>query len=253
MGDAARVRDSQFITPCARTYYDQRGGAACAAQGIQFILLDRLRSPSRSRILDMIEKKVEIGQGVPTLLCEHWATLSGDLAGCIRQYIPSQLRGLVSVDDILHDVWLDAVRQLRGYAHENYDGLYNWLRRIAIGKTVDAVRTLTCKRQGGCDNTLPQVAVNSSLFDVFGVIPSKVRTPSSLCAIVESIGSVRRVLSKLREPARTMVQMHYLEGASDHEIAKLFNVTLGTVRSLIHRSRLKLRRLLGSSSKFYSK
>jgi RNA polymerase sigma-70 factor (ECF subfamily) len=56
---------------------------------------------------------------------------------------------------------------------------------------------------------------------------------------------LHRALARLSAEHRAVLVMKELEGQKYEEIAEALNVSLGTIRSRLHRARLELRELLG--------
>ena len=60
-------------------------------------------------------------------------------------------------------------------------------------------------------------------------------------------GELWDTVARLPEKLRTVVHLHYAEGYSTEEIAALLGVPAATVRTRLHRARLKLKDLLGGN------
>jgi RNA polymerase sigma-70 factor (ECF subfamily) len=69
-------------------------------------------------------------------------------------------------------------------------------------------------------------------------------TPASLVLVREDQDLVRRSVAKLPPAQREAVTLRYLQELSIGEVAKLTKRTAGAVRILLHRGRVRLRRVL---------
>ncbi len=70
------------------------------------------------------------------------------------------------------------------------------------------------------------------------------RGPAELAEIAQRWARVKRALEQLPERERAAITLRDIEGLETREVAKLLEITEGTVRSQIASARMKLRRLV---------
>lgn len=175
------------------------------------------------------------------------------LRRCIRKQVPSKFKTLISVEDILQDVWLEARQQLGAFVFVNDQATRQWLLRIAVGAAVRMVRSQNRERRGGKHIPVKGFGGSgSTLEDVIKRVSSPMRTPSSEVASRQSIVLIQAALNDLVEPHRTIMRRHILEGSSARDIARDMRLTIGAVRGIIRRSRAKMKETLGEATRFYS-
>jgi len=97
----------------------------------------------------------------------------------VRQFIASQIpdrfRALVSAEDVLQEVWIDAFRM----NHESIDHLDAWLSRAARSKLIDTIRAMqTAKRGGQWHQMLPGATTKSYMAFFNRVQDGDGKTPS---------------------------------------------------------------------------
>jgi RNA polymerase sigma-70 factor (ECF subfamily) len=68
--------------------------------------------------------------------------------------------------------------------------------------------------------------------------------PDRHLEVKDSVSVVRRVISEMPEPQRTVVTMRDLEGFSNEEVADTLKIADGTVRVILSRGRSKIREVL---------
>lgn len=78
----------------------------------------------------------------------------------------------------------------------------------------------------------------------FGLAEDYEQNPASLYAISEEKEELHRTVLSLPEKVRRVITLHYFEELSVAEIAKIMNISVGTVKSQLHEGRKKLRKEL---------
>ncbi|MCZ6654338.1 MAG: hypothetical protein O7D91_15095 [Planctomycetota bacterium] len=171
----------------------------------------------------------------------------------ILSRIPRRLRAVISPDDVLQDVRLAVRAQLEVFKGTTEKAMNTWLTRLTTGCTLDAIKSeMRIKRGGGAHAINQSVLERSSVPDLFGVIPSPQRTPSSLAATDEAILHALDSLKWLNPQEAVIVRMYYLNEMSERRIAECLKCRLTVVRGIIWRTRSFLAATMGDPSKFYS-
>jgi RNA polymerase sigma-70 factor (ECF subfamily) len=134
----------------------------------------------------------------------------------------------------------DAVQEAFFSAYRNMEGfrggsVRSWLSRIAINAAMDAQRL---KKRRPAD---PYPELEDDTWQP-PADPSADPVTSSLTA--ERHRALNRALAQITDDQRTAIVLYDVEGYDYAEIAGLTGVSVGTVKSRIHRGRLALRGLL---------
>jgi RNA polymerase sigma-70 factor (ECF subfamily) len=164
--------------------------------------------------------------------------MGGDTAAfgqLVRRYQDRLFTGLVHVvscpeeaEDVVQDAFVQAMRKLGTFRGDS--SFFTWLYRIAINialhrhrrrrpeTSIDAARVLT-----GDDPVDPG------------------DHPQDRMLREERAAAVTRALAQLSEEFRVVLVLRDLEGFDYQSIAKILGVSLGTVRSRLHRARSLMR------------
>jgi RNA polymerase sigma-70 factor, ECF subfamily len=134
----------------------------------------------------------------------------------------------------------DAVQEAFFSAYRNMDGfrggsVRSWLSRIAINAAMDAQRL---KKRRPAD---PYPELEDDTWQP-PADPSADPVTTSLTA--ERHRALNRALAQITDDQRTAIVLYDVEGYDYAEIAGLTGVSVGTVKSRIHRGRLAMRGLL---------
>jgi len=145
--------------------------------------------------------------------------------------------------DLTQDVFFQAWRKI-----ENYDGrakFSTWLHRIALNAVVSHHRKVTAEKRGGASVPLSFGAeeMQEPGADHRPGLAAITR-PDQLAEVAELHSRVLDAIEALEPEFRQSVLMRDVDGLSYEEIAELLEISVGTVRSRIHRGRSKLRQVL---------
>jgi RNA polymerase sigma-70 factor (ECF subfamily) len=150
----------------------------------------------------------------------------------IYRFVRAQVNDDATAEDITAQVFFKALRSARTFRAE---GSYEaWLFRIAQNSITSWYK----------DSQRSDIAVEK-MPESADPAPS----PASHLILEEARGALWRTVAQLPPTQREVVAMRYLSDLSVDEIAKLTRRTRGAVRILLHRARLKLRRLLGGAGR----
>jgi RNA polymerase sigma-70 factor (ECF subfamily) len=131
-------------------------------------------------------------------------------------------------NDILQEVFVNIWRRI-----EQYDmgkgRLFTWMMNIARNASIDTLRSK------GYQNSRKNQSIQENV-DTLQV--SDVIQPG-----VDTIG-LRKVLEKLKDEQRVLIELAYFKGYTHEEIAELEKIPLGTVKTRIRNALIQLRELL---------
>lgn len=152
---------------------------------------------------------------------------------CVRGFLHAVCYDRQAVDDLAQETFLRALA-----AAGRYDPQYpmrGWLMTIARRLSINHGEKTKRRRPE------PGVELNQ-------LSDRKHDAPGSQLEQDEqqdlTRGLIDQALTKLTEPQRTTIVMHYQQGLALDQIAGLLDMRLGTVKSHLHRGRKRMRELL---------
>ena len=135
--------------------------------------------------------------------------------------------------DALQDTFLSAYQSVGQF--EGRCEVYTWLYRIGVNAALSYKR----KRRRACSLSISDDGKILEPVDL-----SRASEPSQALFSAEQFTTVWEALSRLTTNDRALLVMKDMEGHRYQEVADLLKVPIGTVRSRLHRARLKLWKLL---------
>ena len=141
--------------------------------------------------------------------------------------------------DATQDAFIHAYKAMRSYR----GGIFrSWLLRITANASYDILR----RQQRRPTTVLPDPADGApELPDVAAVNPDVEATKAEMYRHLE------RALARLPEDQRTAIVLCDVYGMDYNEVAAMTQSALGTVKSRIHRGRLRLRQLLAEHRELF--
>ena len=131
-------------------------------------------------------------------------------------------------NDVLQEVFVNIWRRI-----EQYDAgkgrLFTWMLNIARNASIDTLRSKSYQNS----------RKNQSIQDNVDTI----QVTDVLQPGIDTIG-LRKVLEKLKEEQRILIELAYFKGYTHEEIAELEKLPLGTVKTRIRNALIQLRGLL---------
>jgi len=177
--------------------------------------------------------------------------VAGDFAELLRPHLDRlyrlayRLTGAKSdAEDLLQNVLLKLYE--RSDELSSITDLGPWLGRVLYNRFIDDARKHARMRLSAIDpDSLGPVAVDGSC-------DCEVTQPDALAETEFSITQVQQALAVLSIEHRTVLLMHDAEGYKLHEIQTITGISLGTLKSRLHRARARLRGLLEAEGTFSS-
>lgn len=133
-----------------------------------------------------------------------------------------------AASDVVQDAWLAIVRGLRKL--DDPARFRSWAFRIITNKCVDWTRKRVVQRRATEDLAHCTSAVTDET--------------SSSSTSQEEHRRIRDAVASLPNEQRAIVSLHYLEGMSVKEIARVFSLPVGTVKSRLFHARSCLRQAI---------
>ncbi|MDD3642381.1 MAG: RNA polymerase sigma factor [Candidatus Krumholzibacteria bacterium] len=131
------------------------------------------------------------------------------------------------IDDIVQEVFIRIYRNLGSFGGRS--ALSTWIYSVARNHAINAV-----------SRARPETVPMESAAPLESALPG----PDAELERREALAALERILGGLEGRYREVVELRYLAERRYDEIAELLGVPMGTVKTLLHRARLKMRALL---------
>lgn len=172
---------------------------------------------NENELVDLLQQRSEKAF---TYLYDNY---SGALYGVIHSIIADN----ETSNDVLQDVFVNIWRKI-----ESYDAtkgrLFTWMLNIARNAAIDKIRS-----KGFRDGQK-----NQPLSENVDISIGQTAGPA-----VNDVG-LRKVIGRLKEEQRVLIDLSYFQGFTHEEIAKAMNIPLGTVKTRIRSALIQLRALI---------
>jgi RNA polymerase sigma-70 factor (ECF subfamily) len=130
--------------------------------------------------------------------------------------------------DIVQDTWLAIVRGLRRL--DDPARFRSWAYRIVSNKCADWTRRRVVRRNAATEIQNASATAGNDT--------------STATDSADDVARLRHALAKLPQEQRAILSLHYLDGMSIAEIARVLAVPAGTVKSRLFHARGRLRQTL---------
>ena len=148
---------------------------------------------------------------------------SGALYGVIHSIITDD----ETARDILQDVFVNIWKKIDSY-DPTKGRLFTWMLNIARNAAIDKLRSKAFKEG------LKNQPISENV-DISG--------GSAINPAINDVG-LRKVVSRLKEEQRVLIDLSYFQGFTHEEIARAMNMPLGTVKTRIRSALIQLRTLI---------
>jgi RNA polymerase sigma factor (sigma-70 family) len=157
-----------------------------------------------------------------------YAYLYDKYASALNSIILQIVNDAELANDVLQEVFVNIWRRIEQYDADK-GRLFTWMLNIARNASIDTLRSKSYQNS----------RKNQSIQDNVDTIQVKdVLQPG-----IDTIG-LRKVLEKLKEEQRILIELAYFKGYTHEEIAELEKIPLGTVKTRIRNALIQLRGLL---------
>lgn len=142
----------------------------------------------------------------------------------------SVIIGIVSdrevANDILQEVFIKIWRQIESY-DTSKGRLFTWMLNVARNASIDAIRSK------GYQQSQQNRELTEKIYDVAG----------STQLNTDKIG-LRKIVYKLKEDYRVLVELSFFEGYTQDEISKMLKIPLGTVKTRLRTALIQLKQVI---------
>ncbi|RMF77808.1 MAG: sigma-70 family RNA polymerase sigma factor [Planctomycetota bacterium] len=173
----------------------------------------------------------------------------------IARKLPTDLRGALSPEDVLQDVFLDVAERIGAFRPDGPEAFARWSATIAEHRLIDLVRSRRAAKRGGGRKAVEAAPGDWSqtAIDILGQIAIHEHTPSRSAAGHEAVAAIRTALERINPDYRDALRMRYVEGLSVAQTAERMGRTPQAIHMLCHRGLSELRDVLGPDSDFLSR
>jgi RNA polymerase sigma-70 factor (ECF subfamily) len=166
----------------------------------------------------------------------------------IRSELGDHLRMRLESQDIMQQVYLDALRHIDQFVDRGHDSFFRWLRRIAVNRICDVDRRAFQTVKRGAEVRAADLgAQDASMLGLLDALAGSVTSPSAAADFADRIRLLRQALDQLSEDHRRVIQLRYLSQLNVADTAAKMGRTERAVRSLCVRALIRLRELLGDA------
>lgn len=151
--------------------------------------------------------------------------LYSNYSGALYSIILQVLKDAELANDVLQEVFVNIWRKIEIY-DPSRGRLFTWMLNIARNASIDTLRSKSYQNSQKNQSLSENVDWNR---------PVQTTQPA-----VDNIG-LKKVLEKLRDEYRVLIELAYFKGYTHEEIAELENIPLGTVKTRIRNALIQLR------------
>jgi RNA polymerase sigma-70 factor, ECF subfamily len=165
----------------------------------------------------------------------------------VRAELGDRLRQRLESQDVMQQVYLDALGAIDQFVDRGHDSFFRWLRGIALNRICDVDRRAFGTRKRGGEVRAGDLGNDASMIRLLDRLTDSMASPSAVADLDDRIGLLRRALQALSEEQRDVIQFRYLNQLSVSETAVRMNRSERAVRSLCVRALIRLRELLADA------
>lgn len=177
-------------------------------------------------------------------LVRHYADR---LLESVRAELGDRLRQRLESQDVMQQVYLDALKSIEHFTERGRGSFFAWLRRIAVNRIVDADRRAFQTTKRGAEVRAADLGRDESMARLLGDLSGSVTSPSMAADFHDRVGLLEDALGKLNEAQREAIQYRYLNHLSVAETASKMGRSERAVRSLCVRALIRMREVLGDA------
>lgn len=134
------------------------------------------------------------------------------------------------VDDIVQEVFVQAYKSISSFKEQA--AFTTWIYRITVNTTIKQMKKSKLRQATSIDD--PAVGLQETLVSLNG------DGPETTAEKRERSEAIRRAIRSLSDHHKAVVVLHYFQGCSCEEIARVLDCSVGTVWSRLHYACRKL-------------
>lgn len=204
----------------------------------------------RQREHDLLRAAV---RGDEKALASLLKDITPQLRGRIAAKISPAWQGTLDADDVLQVTFVEAFLQIEAFTDRGDGSFLAWLSHIAENNLRDAVKALERAKRPDPRRQVHASGNDDSYVALVELLGYTSTTPSRAAARGEIHTALDTVLSQLPPAYEQVVRMLDLEGRAPAQAAEALGRSVGATHMLRARAHDRLRELLGSQSKYFSR
>jgi len=165
----------------------------------------------------------------------------------VRAELGQRVRQRLESQDVMQQVYLDALQNIDNFENWGPDSFFQWLRRIAINRICDVDRKAFKTKKRAGELREGDLGRDESMVQLLDLLGGSVTTPSLAAGLPERVNLLRRSLEQLSEDQCEVIQLRYINQLNVAETAAKMGKSEQAVRSLCARTLIRLRELLGDA------
>jgi len=178
-------------------------------------------------------------------LSELFRANTGRLLDSIRADLGDRLRQRLESQDVMQQVYLDALRNIACFQGRGKDSFFHWLRRIALNRICDVDRKefRTIKRGG--ELRAADLGHEASTLRLLDQLAGSVTSPSMAADLADRVHALQNALDQLSDDHHEVIRLRYINQLNVAETAVKMDRSERAIRSLCARALIRLQELLG--------
>jgi len=156
---------------------------------------------------------------------QSFSYLYDNYSGALYSIVLQVVADKELASDVLQEVFVNIWRKIESYDPDK-GRLFTWMLNVARNLAIDMVRS-----KGYQNSRKNQSLPEGDYFDKAG---------SATQQSVDNIG-LKKIVDKLKEEHRVLIDLAYFKGYTHEEIAKIESLPLGTVKTRIRNALIQLR------------
>lgn len=189
----------------------------------------------------------DVTQKLALTMLDH----SAQLRTYIVRHFPSDLLRQMDPDDVLQDIFFEALRRVHELSFHDDGSIYRWLVTVARHRMCSLLRRFRTTKRGGGKQIFEGSLIstdNEAIALLLQEVALYERTPSRSAIFNELVASLQQSIEQLSAEHKEAIRLRYMQGMAVREIALHMKRTEGAVEMLCNRALKKLRLDLRSSS-----
>lgn len=200
---------------------------------------------------------VNAKNGDEQALTELFKAYKDQLLESIRVELGEKLRQRLESQDIMQQVYIDALTYINHFEQNREEGIegregrgdpfFAWLKKIAINRICDVDRQAFRTQKRGGEVRSADLNLDASINMLFGEIGGSMTSPSGVVNRSERVEKLKDAMARLSEEHRLVLELRYFNQLNVAETAAKMEKTERAVRSMCVRAIIRLRDLLGDA------
>ena len=169
------------------------------------------------------------------------------LLQAVRAELGDRLRQRLESQDVMQQVYLDALHHIDQFVDRGHDSFYAWLRQIAMNRICDANRKALGTLKRGGEVRASDLVGDTSFDPLLDALAGSISTPSRVVGRAEQARVLRTALAELSDDQRQVIELRYLQQLNVAETSAKMDRSERAVRSVCARALIRLRELLDNA------